>query len=66
MAPAAIRAAGAREAPVVTVRVTTLDEGLTVVTERMPDVRSVSIGFWAAVADAAVVIEQAWRGGTAA
>ncbi len=29
-----------------TVRVTTLDEGLTVVTERMPDVRSVSIGFW--------------------
>ncbi len=25
---------------------TTLDEGLTVVTERMPDVRSVSIGFW--------------------
>jgi predicted Zn-dependent peptidase len=24
----------------------TLDEGLTVVTERMPDVRSVSIGFW--------------------
>jgi predicted Zn-dependent peptidase len=30
----------------VTVRFTTLDEGLTVVTERMPDVRSVSIGFW--------------------
>jgi predicted Zn-dependent peptidase len=30
----------------VTVRVTTLDQGLTVVTERMPDVRSVSIGFW--------------------
>jgi predicted Zn-dependent peptidase len=25
---------------------TTLDEGLTVVTERMPDVRSVCIGFW--------------------
>jgi predicted Zn-dependent peptidase len=30
----------------VTVRATTLDQGLTVVTERMPDVRSVSVGFW--------------------
>lgn len=29
-----------------TIRSTTLDGGLTVVTERMPDVRSVSIGFW--------------------
>ena len=25
---------------------TTLDQGLTIVTERMPDVRSVSVGFW--------------------
>ena len=32
--------------PGVTLQTTTLDEGLTVVTERMPDVRSVSIGFW--------------------
>jgi predicted Zn-dependent peptidase len=30
----------------VTLQHTTLDGGLTVVTERMPDVRSVSIGFW--------------------
>jgi predicted Zn-dependent peptidase len=30
----------------VTFATSTLDEGLTVVTERMPDVRSVSIGFW--------------------
>jgi predicted Zn-dependent peptidase len=30
----------------VSLQQTTLDEGLTVVTERMPDVRSVSIGFW--------------------
>jgi predicted Zn-dependent peptidase len=30
----------------VTVRSTTLDEGLTVITEHMPDVRSASIGFW--------------------
>jgi predicted Zn-dependent peptidase len=30
----------------VTFATTTLDEGLTVVTERMPGVRSVSIGFW--------------------
>lgn len=29
-----------------TARVTSLPEGLTVVTERMPDVRSASIGFW--------------------
>jgi predicted Zn-dependent peptidase len=30
----------------VTLSTTTLDEGLTVVTERMPDVRSVSLGYW--------------------
>jgi predicted Zn-dependent peptidase len=30
----------------VSVQTTTLEQGLTVVTERMPDVRSVSIGFW--------------------
>jgi predicted Zn-dependent peptidase len=30
----------------VSVQTTTLEHGLTVVTERMPDVRSVSIGFW--------------------
>jgi len=30
----------------VTTQHTTLDQGLTVITERMPDVRSVSIGFW--------------------
>ena len=28
------------------IRTTTLDNGLTVVTERMPDVRSVTVGFW--------------------
>jgi predicted Zn-dependent peptidase len=30
----------------VSIQTTTLDAGLTVVTERMPDVRSVSLGFW--------------------
>jgi predicted Zn-dependent peptidase len=30
----------------VTLRSTTIDEGLTIVTEHMPDVRSVSTGFW--------------------
>jgi predicted Zn-dependent peptidase len=29
-----------------TVQTTTLEHGLTIVTERMPDVRSISIGFW--------------------
>jgi len=45
--PAGIPAGAApkRSSPV-TLRITTLDEGLTVVSERMPEVRSVSIGFW--------------------
>jgi predicted Zn-dependent peptidase len=30
----------------VTLRTSTIDDGLTVVTEHMPDVRSVSVGFW--------------------
>src|SRR5205085_9512793 len=39
-------AAGRR--PVLAIRCTTLDSGVTVVTEAMPDVRSVTLGFWVA------------------
>ncbi len=44
--PGAILAGAGPEPPLLTHRVTTLDGGLTVVTERMSDVRSASIGFW--------------------
>jgi len=45
-ARAAIPAVAGPDRPRVTVRTTSLPEGLTIVTERMPDVRSASIGFW--------------------
>ena len=45
-ARAATRADAGPDRAAVTVRTTSLPEGLTVVTERMPDVRSVSVGFW--------------------
>ncbi len=42
-----------------TIRTTRLDDGLTVVTEAMPDVRSVSLGFWVGTGSADETPEQA-------
>jgi predicted Zn-dependent peptidase len=44
--PVGARSARAQLVPAVSLRSTTIGEGLTVVTEPMADVRSVSIGFW--------------------
>jgi predicted Zn-dependent peptidase len=40
-------------------RITTLENGLRVVTERMPSVRSVALGFWVATGSAMESDEQA-------